>query len=374
MASLRLEDVQKSFNGVRVLGPFSFSVEPGEIVALTGPSGAGKTTTCRLVTGLDQPDEGEVHLGETLLTALAPRQRNVAHMFESYALYPHKNVADNVAFPLSAPGRTKLSRQEIARRVDEVLTIAEIAHLAGRLPGALSGGQKQRVALCRALVQDAAVYVMDEPLSHLDAKLRNALRGIVRRRQIEKAAPTLWATPDAMEALSIADRVAVIIDGRIEQFGAPETIYQAPATTTVARLIGDPAMNLFPGTLRAEAGSVLFEGPGFSVPLPDAALPADAAREVVLGVRPTGLQLADPGEGTIAARVYAWEPFGKYSIITAKVSDILFRIKTPSAARVEANAPISLTLDTDAVVLFDRATDRLLPRRAKREQTKELAL
>jgi ABC-type sugar transport system ATPase subunit len=244
--------------------------------------------------------------------------------------------------------------------VGELLELTEIAHLRDRRPGELSGGQKQRVALCRALVQDASVYVLDEPISHLDAKLRNQLRGAIRRRQTHKPVPTIWTSPDAMEALSIADRIAVLSAGRIQQFATADEIYNRPATTEVARLVGDPAMNLIDGQLRAEGSGLVFERQDFKLRLPKSLMrKAETnakSREVVLGLRPNGLNILDGGQakGDLSVRVYAWEPFGKYAIVTAELGPDLVRIKTPKPDRYEIDATIAAKIDAGAIVLFDK--------------------
>ncbi|MDX1487516.1 MAG: ABC transporter ATP-binding protein, partial [Acidiferrobacterales bacterium] len=221
MSTLQLRSVAKRFAGISALEDMSLTLEPGEIFSLTGPSAAGKTTTCRLISGIERPSEGEILFDGDLWNRVPAKEREVAYMFESYALYPQLNVFDNVAFPLRAPQRRgRLNESEIARSVRAMLELVEMQALEQRLPAELSGGQKQRVALCRALVQEPSVYLLDEPISHLDAKLRHKLRGEIRRRQLSKTVPTLWATPDAMEAISVSDRIAVILDGRIRQIGS----------------------------------------------------------------------------------------------------------------------------------------------------------
>ena len=252
--ALKLTSVDKRYGDTAALERLDLEIGPGEILALTGPSGAGKTTTCRLISGIEAPDAGEILLGVRRLDNLSPQERRVSYMFESYALYPQLSVRDNVAFPLRAPGRRmRYDERTIASRVSEVLELVEMADLAQRMPAALSGGQKQRVALCRALVQDATAYLLDEPISHLDAKLRHKLRGAIRRRLRQSGVPTLWCSPDGLEALSVADRVAVLIGGRIEQVDTPMRVYLTPASVKVARLLGDPPTNLLQGELGRRA-------------------------------------------------------------------------------------------------------------------------
>ncbi len=358
---LHLRGVTRRYSDSVRIGPVDLDIRPGEIVAVTGPSGAGKSTTCRMISGLERPDAGTMTLGGRDIAKLPVPERGAAHMFESYALYSHLNVAQNVAFPLKAPSRPKLAAAEIEARADALLEVAQIAHLKHRKPGELSGGQKQRVALCRCLVQDAAVYLLDEPISHLDAKLRNELRGWIRRRQTGLDVPTLWFTPDAMEALSVADRVAVIINGEVAQFATPEEIYFNPATPDVARLVGDPAMNLIDGRLEArDGGGMAFAGRGIVLPLDDALAArasAEGPRDVVLGIRPSAMQV---GGGDARVEVYSWEPFGKYSIITATLDGATVRVKTPRLDRFDANALLDIAIDPKGVVLFDGATRRAI--------------
>ncbi|WMS42302.1 ABC transporter ATP-binding protein [Acuticoccus sp. MNP-M23] len=358
---LHLRGLTRRYGNSVQIGPLDLDIAPGEIVALTGPSGSGKSTTCRMISGLERPDAGAVTLGGRNIARLSVPQRGAAHMFESYALYSHLNVAQNVAFPLKAPSRPKLNAAEIEARADALLEVAQIAHLKHRKPGELSGGQKQRVALCRCLVQDAAIYLLDEPISHLDAKLRNELRGWIRRRQTGRDVPTLWFTPDAMEALSVADRVAVIIDGEIAQFGTPEEIYFNPATPDVARLVGDPAMNLIEGRLESrDEGAMAFAARGIDLMLNGelaARARAEGPRDVVLGIRPSAMQI---GGEDAKIEVYSWEPFGKYSIITAMLDGTMVRMKTPRLDRFDANAVLNIAIDHQGVVLFDGATRRAI--------------
>jgi multiple sugar transport system ATP-binding protein len=362
---LRLDGVVKSYGEATVLDDISLTVGPGEVLGLTGPSGAGKTTICRLISGIEKPDAGSVMFGDRDVTDLPTQERGVAYMFESYALYPQLSVANNIAFPLRSPvNKGRYSADDIERRVREVLDLSELTPLAERLPSELSGGQKQRVALCRALVQEPSVWLLDEPISHLDAKLRNKLRGSIRRRQIATDRPTIWTTPDATEAPSVADAVVVLIGGRIHQQGAPEDIYLHPANTQVARLVGDPAMNLLSGTLRREADSLIFEHEAMRQPLPpelERRIEQGASDSaVVLGIRPTAINFDDPNQpangATISAQVYAWEPFGKYAIVSVKIGPDLVKIKTDRTHPFEINATIPLSLDTNGLVAFDEGT------------------
>lgn len=368
-AGISLQGVTKHFGDTVALNDVSLTVAPGELVAVTGPSGAGKTTFCRLISGIDVPDHGEVVIDAEPMNDWPASERNVAHMFESFALYPHFTVFDNVAFPLRAPRKQeRLAEDAIKARVGEVLALTEINHLADRLPQALSGGQKQRVALCRALVQSPRAYLLDEPISHLDAKLRNRLRGDLRRRLAETGKPAIWCTPDAMEAIAVGDRVVVLIDGVVEQVGTPDEVYAHPANTRVTRLIGDPTINLLEGRLAQKGDRLVFERSGIELGIPDrlkASLNGQAVdREIVLGLRPAKIDLLDDDatDKGFTADVYAWEPFGKYAIISATVGGEVIKIKNAATRRFDIGQRLTLKADPSGLMLFDKSTgDALRP-------------
>jgi multiple sugar transport system ATP-binding protein len=365
--ALRLTSVAKRYGDTVALAALDLDVGPGEILALTGPSGAGKTTTCRLISGIEAPDAGEILLGTRRLDHLSPQERHVSYMFESYALYPQLSVRDNIAFPLRAPGRRmRYDERTIARRVNEILELVEMAALAQRMPAALSGGQKQRVALCRALVQDATAYLLDEPISHLDAKLRHKLRGAIRRRLRQSGVPTLWCSPDGLEALSVADRVAVLIGGRIEQVDTPTQVYLTPASVKVARLLGDPPTNLLEGELGRQSDRVVFCCDGLSIDLPDAVArrveTVSDAHKVVLGVRPTELTVV-PASGApdgAQAQIYTVEPFGKYTITTVQLGGCLIKSKSFDQTLLRPGDPVSVRFQSSSFILFDLETGRAL--------------
>jgi multiple sugar transport system ATP-binding protein len=357
---LELRSVSKAFVGRSALQAIDLAARPGELVGVTGPSGAGKTTIARIVAGIEQADAGEVRLDDRAIDGSSPQARDVALMFESYALYPHLTVRENLLFPLRAPRRNGRSAEDEAR-VQELLELVEMPNLAMRYPSELSGGQRQRVALCRTLIRDPAAYLLDEPISHLDAKLRHKLRGEIRRRLVAKGAPTLWFTPDAMEALAVADRVAVLIGGRLQQVGTPAETYTMPANTAVARLVGDPPMNLLRGRLSQQNGALWFEHPSLSVPLAPRVrrtLESVDVDEIVLGVRPARVDFEPRSDA--GAEIYAVEPFGKYSIMTVILGDDLFRIKTAKAIACRAGERVALYLDSEHVIVFDPTSGRAL--------------
>ena len=359
MGRLEVRGLAKTFGPTRALDDVTLDVGPGEIVGVTGPSGAGKSTLCRIVAGLEAPSEGEVVMDGTPATAWPAERRRVAFMFESYALYPQLTVFDNVAFPLRAPGAPRLSRADIAARVREVLRFVELDTFEDRRPAELSGGQKQRVALCRALVHQPRAWLLDEPISHLDAKLRHVLRGAIRRRLRATETPALWTSPDAVEALAVSDRVAVLVAGRVLQLATPQEIYRRPATVEVARLVGDPPMNLVAGAITEEHGALRFRHPAFALALPHrlaAQLQGTARHDVIiLGLRPYEIDIA-PGVHAARGEVWVWEPLGKYGILTVRLGTDVVKVKVANTRAWTPGDIVLLDLGAADPVLFDGVT------------------
>lgn len=372
---LRLEGLIKQFDAKPdtklAINDLTLQIEEGEVLAVTGPSGAGKSTLGRLISGLETPTTGRILVGEHDFTSLPARVRRVSHMFESFALYPTRTVYSNIFSPLDAPtsqGRWTSAQKQA--RVEEVLELTEMTPYRERFPSQLSGGQKQRVALCRALVQDPSIYVLDEPIGHLDAKLRHRLRSEIRRRQAKLRQPTLWLSPDGLEAMAIADRLAVLIDGKLAQLGEPEAVFDRPNNVKVARLIGDPAMNLLDvSVVPGSTGSIRVGG---SAPMSVASalfnLIVGAAKEglLTLGVRPTQLRVRAPGlavgdqSESIAAEVYAVEPLGKVTIVTVQIGSHRLRAKMPALTQFSIGAPVEIDFDPHGVLLFHPVTGDLM--------------
>lgn len=363
---VRLEGLARRFGAVEAVRALDLEMRAGEVLAVTGPSGAGKSTLARLVSGLERPDAGTLRIGGERVDLLPARLRRVAHMFESYALYPTLTVAQNIASPLLAPtsgGRFDAAERD--RRVADVLALTEMGALRDRLPSQLSGGQKQRVALCRALVQDPSCFVLDEPIGHLDAKLRHQLRGEIRRRQRRLPQATLWLTPDGIEALAVADRVAVLVEGELLQVGTPDEIVARPASVRVARLIGDPAMNILP--LQCLPGATPQARIGNGPPQAATALLRERfaafADGALAGLRPSDLRPLPPGavgEGdALHGEVYAVEPLGKHTILTVSVADQRVRAKVAAHSAWRTGERVALAFDARRALGFDPSTGAL---------------
>jgi multiple sugar transport system ATP-binding protein len=364
---LRIEALGKRFGDVAALQGLTLTLGEGEVVSVTGPSGAGKSTLARLISGLEKPSDGRIVLGGQEFSALPAQARRVSHMFESYALYPTRTVAQNIASPLTAPSSLgRFDAAQVKQRVDEVLALTEMSHLRERLPSQLSGGQKQRVALCRALAQDPSVYVLDEPIGHLDAKLRHKLRGEIRRRQGRLRQGTLWLTPDGIEAMAVADRMVVLIEGRVQQVGTPDEVFARPANVRVARLIGDPAMNVVPVTLVGGAHPRLAVGQGNAVEISqrlfDRLAPRASEGRLLLGLRPSQLRVqhvdaeAVPGTDRLPVSIYAVEPLGKFTLVTVEAGGERLRVKAPADAAWQVGSSAWLALTDPAPPSFDAAT------------------
>lgn len=363
--ALRVEAISKSFGEVQALSEVSFSAEPGEVIAICGPSGAGKSTLGRLISGLDIPDSGNIFLGDRALAEVAPQQRRVAHMFESLALYPTLDVFANVASPLRAPShRGMFSSAEISARVETMLAMMDIAHLSKRRPSELSGGQRQRVALCRTLVQSPSLFILDEPIGHLDAKLRHRLRGEINRRQRALNQATLWLTPDTLEGMAVADRVIMLIDGKVQQIGTSREVYAAPASTSIARLLGDPAMNLIDIWLKQEADGLKVLCNGERMQVGDeflARLKATGRLRLTLGFPPLHTRLDDPAAVVgLPGNIYTVEPFGKYTLVTVEVNGVHVKAKMPARFQTDVASSVQIGIPVEHVLLFDQESGVLI--------------
>jgi len=339
-ARVELAGIVKRHGAVTALAGIDLEIRAGEFFSLLGPSGSGKTTTLRILAGLEQADAGTVRVDGEDITRLEPGARDVAMVFQSYALYPHMTVRENIAFPLKMVG---VAGDEIARSVQDAAARVRIDHLLDRKPGQLSGGQQQRCALARAIVRKPALFLLDEPLSNLDAKLRVETRVELKRLQRALNVTAVYVTHDQEEALSLSDRLAVFMDGRIVQMGTPEEVFSRPATVAVAGFLGNPPMNLVPARLRE--GTAEIEG----AVLPFPSLKGYGTREVVLGVRPSGVRLAADG---LPATVTMSEALGEASYADLAVGELLVRAKV--SERPAERAQVRIQLDPEALHVFDR--------------------
>jgi sn-glycerol 3-phosphate transport system ATP-binding protein len=312
MAAVSIRNVHKSFGAVKVIQGISMDIADGEFVVMVGPSGCGKSTLLRMVAGLEAITSGEIAIGDRVVNNLEPKDRNIAMVFQNYALYPHMSVYDNMAYGLRIQGRTKA---DIDQRVQRAAEILELSKLLKRRPRELSGGQRQRVAMGRAIVREPTVFLFDEPLSNLDAKLRVQMRSELQSLHQRLKTTTLYVTHDQVEAMTLAHRMLIMNAGRSEQIGAPLEVYQKPATTFVAGFIGSPPMNLIPGRI-GEGGKVLAAtgNGGVHVRLPEPRAALDG-RNVLLGVRPEHFDTCEPGAALMSPDIDFIELLGSDSLV-----------------------------------------------------------
>jgi len=371
---VRLEGIVKQFGKVRAVDGVDLEIRESEFLVFLGPSGCGKTTTLRCIAGLETVDAGRILIGGRDVTQLPPGKRGIGMVFQSYALFPHMNVAANIGFGLRIKG---VERSEIDRRVRRAAELLQLGNLLDRYPGQLSGGQRQRVAVARAVVVEPDVLLMDEPLSNLDALLRLSMRAEIKRLQQEIRATTVYVTHDQVEALSLGDRIAVMSEGKIVQLDEPQVVYDDPATVFVGAFIGNPPMNFLTGRVREEAGEFFLLGDGFIVPF----TPEEAARiqaagidRVTIGIRPENISVSlNPpetgfgphGSGGIAATVIVSELLGAQRMLTLGLGPHTLKVTTPPDFMPPRNGLVWLTFDARKVRLFDAGTQRRLAPLAK---------
>ena len=355
MASVTLRRLTKTFDAVPkpALQELSLDVRDGEFLVLLGPSGCGKTTALRCIAGLEVPTAGEILIGEREVTHLPPADRDVAMVFQNYALYPHLTARANIAFGLEVRG---VAGPEIARRVRETAERLDLMELLDRLPGQLSGGQRQRVALGRAIVRAPRVFLFDEPLSNLDAKLRSELRAELLALHRALGATMVYVTQDQVEAMTMGQRIAVLHEGRLRQLGTPAQVYQRPADVFVARFIGSPGMNVLPGRGRGmgEGGGVVDCG-SLSVPV---AL-EHYEGEIHLGVRPEHVTLCGADQGMGNAAVVVIEPLGAETLVHLSAGGLPLVVRLPGLVELRAGDSVGVKLDRRHLHLFDVAGERL---------------
>jgi multiple sugar transport system ATP-binding protein len=366
MAEVTLRKVVKAYEGgVQAVKGIDLDIADHEFVVLVGPSGCGKSTTLRMIAGLEEITAGEISIGGRVVNDIPPRDRDIAMVFQNYALYPHMTVFDNMAFGLLL---RKFPKSEIKARVDEAARILDIGELLARKPKALSGGQRQRVAMGRAIVRNPKVFLFDEPLSNLDAKLRVQMRTEIKKVHQTVRTTTVYVTHDQVEAMTLADRVVVMNGGVIEQVGPPQELYHHPATRFVAGFIGSPAMNFIPARLQNGAGALRVHLPGDIVlPVPPdrtARYGAWAGKEVVFGIRPEHLtesrNLDRPNVAPLSATPEVTEPMGMETLVHFRMAGAEICARVDPSAPAEPGRPLPMAMDLNHMHLLDPASGRVL--------------
>ncbi len=341
MARIELSGIQKKWGDFWGVRDVNIEINDEELVVFLGPSGCGKTTTMRMIAGLEQPTEGEIRMDGELVNDVDARDRDVAMVFQGYALYPNMSIYENIRFPLRMRGVPKPRQQELVQQAAEM---TELSEFLDRKPAALSGGQRQRAALARAIVRAPQAFLMDEPLSNLDAKLRQAMRVQIKHIQRELKITTVYVTHDQIEAMTLADRIVVMEGGTIQQIGTPDEIYSDPANAFVAGFIGSPPMNLIEGHV---SGGV-FRADGIEVPCPGIA----SDRPITLGIRPEDCYLASDTTH-LTGQVYGVEPTGDLTFLTMKAGDKVIEVKADRAYRSDLDVEEKVAFDLDRLFLFD---------------------
>jgi len=346
MAGVSLRDVTKRWGEFIGVDNQSLTIADQEFLVLLGPSGCGKTTTMRMIAGLEEPTSGDILIGERRVNDDLPKDRDIAMVFQNYGLYPHMTVAENIAYPLKVRG---VARGDIPARVRTAAEQVELSDFLERKPKALSGGQRQRVALARAIVRTPQVFLMDEPLSNLDAKLRVTMRAELKNLSHRLRVTTVYVTHDQIEAMTLADRVAVMHKGRIQQLGTPVEIYNDPRTLFVAGFIGSPAMNLINGEIRDGA----FHAEGRAI----LAISAQPRADIVLGIRPEDISVVQPGAGDLDAPVFASENTGESVLVTVRVGAQRITAKADRYTELGIDTTVGLKVDSSHIYLFDRESE-----------------
>ena len=344
-SGLTITDLNKSYGTVHVVKDLNLTIASGEFLVLLGPSGCGKTTALRMIAGLEEVDSGSITIGDADVTTMLPKYRDVAMVFQSYALYPHKTVAENIGFPLKVRGIAPVARAAAVRDAAEQVQMEE---LLGRYPRELSGGQRQRVALARAIVRRPSVFLMDEPLSNLDAQLRGHMRAELKHMQQELGVTTVYVTHDQIEAMTLAHRVAIINDGRLQQVGTPNEVYSDPANLFVAGFMGAPPMNFIEGSI---------SGNRFTDSTIDLAITGEYdAGPTILGFRPEDTSLVAPGKGLFDAAIYTVEHTGEQTLVTIQIAGKQLSVKMPKEYEVAAKSTVGVQFAAEAGYFFGQTT------------------
>jgi multiple sugar transport system ATP-binding protein len=358
MAKVVLKNVLKCFGAVRAVDSINLEVKDKEFLTLLGPSGCGKTTTLRIIAGLEKADKGEIYIGDKLVNDVPPQERDIAMVFQSYALYPHMSVYDNIAFGLRM---RKLPEEEIRKRVKEVAEILKITEFLDRKPKQLSGGQQQRVALGRAIARHPKVFLLDEPLSNLDAKLRVHMRVELKKMQEELATTTIYVTHDQAEAMTMSKRVAIMNEGKIQQLDSPQKIYDKPVNLFVAGFVGSPPMNFIDFSLKEENGEIICDAGDFKFEIPKwlkkLILEKAMGPELKLGIRPEDVIVFEKeGRKRIESEVYTVQPMGSHKLVTLKIGGNLVVAQTPNEFSLNEGEKAGMAFNMERMHIFDKKT------------------
>jgi len=366
MANVRVENLIKKYGNLVALNGISFECHDGEFFTILGPSGAGKTTTLELIAGTEAITNGKIYIGDRLVNALAPQDRDVAMAFENYALYSFLSVYENIAFPLRSPRRKeKLSRPEEKERVEEIASLLGIEELLERKPQQLSGGQKQRVSLARTMIRRPQVYLLDEPIAHLDAKLRASARATLKQLADEFGSTIIYVTHNYREALALSDRILVLRRGEIQQINTPREVYDAPVNDFTARLIGEPPINLVDGEIVSENGKILFNTNNeFSFPIRKDLITEmekvvwdeEGRRMVRIGIRPNDIMISDQkiSDEAFQLPVYVIVHEAETNLITFELEDTFFLVKVDSKIQFKDNQKVWLEIRQDCLYFFQK--------------------
>ncbi|MBY5815463.1 ABC transporter ATP-binding protein [Rhizobium leguminosarum] len=353
MANVQVSDVTKKYGSLQVMHGVSVDIEDGEFVVLVGPSGCGKSTLLRMIAGLETVSSGDIRIGSRVVTNAPPKERDIAMVFQSYALYPHKTVAENMGFPLKMAKRPKA---EIAEKVGRAAEILDLTRYLDRYPKQLSGGQRQRVAMGRAIVRDPQVFLFDEPLSNLDAKLRVTMRVEIKELHQRLKTTTVYVTHDQIEAMTMANKIVVMRDGRVEQIGKPLDLYDFPVNLFVAGFIGSPSMNFLQGRIATRDGrKIVVTEQGIALPMADTN--ADEGRAVTYGIRPEHITIGEEG---VPVEVSVFEPTGSETLIFGRTGGVPIDALIRERIEVDPGRTMYFHIDPRRAHIFDRETGQRL--------------
>jgi len=358
VASITLKNIKKVYPGdVVAVQDFNLEIQDKEFIILVGPSGCGKSTTLRMIAGLEDISEGELYIGDKHVNEVAPKDRDIAMVFQNYALYPHMTVFKNMAFGLTL---RKVKKEEIQRKVDEAAKILDIEHLLNRKPKALSGGQRQRVALGRAMVRNPAVFLLDEPLSNLDAKLRTQMRTEISKLHTKLETTFVYVTHDQIEAMTMGDRIVVMKDGFIQQVDTPQNLYNKPCNLFVAGFIGTPQMNFVNAVIKKEGNGFVAKFSDYTLPIPDYKTEKFSDyidKEVVLGIRPEDIIISKGLSNDIEIKIEVVELMGAEMYVYCDLAGVKLTVRTPVIENCKPGNNLKLSINADKLHVFDKETE-----------------